>query len=328
MFNPCTFDPQPGFLGNLTKTQEKVLSEFKEYLQTVGQDQNPLYDDWNLLKYCRARKFVLDDVIKMWDAYIKWRKDNAIDNLFDWSDLTFSRMTMPSFIEEVIICTDKWNRPVVYQCFADLDEKKLLQVTEHQYLKHTAYKMEVFNHIVLPILSKLYNCRVEQMTLIMDLKGISLGVVSNSKVRSYISKATEIGNIYYPEALAKTFIINSPWYFSAMWAIIKLWLDKSTKKKFSIYGSSYKKQLLEFIDEDQLPVFMGGTRQGSIHSWVQPWHRWQFACLARKKIFWYDGSIRADPLIASQQNIYDPDEIDMKLRNGELKEISWGPEGQ
>jgi hypothetical protein len=264
----------------------------------------------------------------MWDGYIKWRKDNAIDNIFDWSDLTFSRMTMPSFIEECIICTDKWHRPVVYQCFADLSESKIIKVTEEQYVLHTAYKMEIMNHIVFPILSKVYNCRVEQMTLIMDLKGISIGVVTNSKIRSYIGKATEIGNIYYPEGLAKTFIINSPWYFSAMWAIIKLWLDKSTKKKFSICGSSFKKQLLEFIPSDQLPIFLGGTKEGSIHSWVLPWHQWQFACLARRKIFWYEGSIRADPLIAAQENIYDPNEIDMKLRVGDLKEIFWGSDGK
>jgi hypothetical protein len=44
------------------------------------------------------------------------------------------------------------------------------------------------------------------------------------------------------------FIINAPFLFSGVWLMIKPWLDEKTAKKIKIIGSSYKKELLEFVD--------------------------------------------------------------------------------
>jgi len=54
------------------------------------------------------------------------------------------------------------------------------------------------------------------------------------------------------------FIINAPMLFSGVWAIVKPWLDEKTKAKIKILGSGYKKTLLEYIDEENLPDFLGG----------------------------------------------------------------------
>jgi len=37
------------------------------------------------------------------------------------------------------------------------------------------------------------------------------------------------------------FIINAPFLFTGIWAIIKVWIDEKTKDKIKILGSSYKK---------------------------------------------------------------------------------------
>jgi hypothetical protein len=55
------------------------------------------------------------------------------------------------------------------------------------------------------------------------------------------------------------FIINAPTLFTAVWAIIKGMLDENTVAKISLLGSSYKKELLEVIDAQNLPVAYGGT---------------------------------------------------------------------
>jgi hypothetical protein len=36
--------------------------------------------------------------------------------------------------------------------------------------------------------------------------------------------------------------------FTGIWSIVKMWIDDKTKEKIKILGSSYKKELLEFID--------------------------------------------------------------------------------
>jgi hypothetical protein len=44
----------------------------------------------------------------------------------------------------------------------------------------------------------------------------------------------------------------------AVFKIIKAFMDESTQKLMVTYGGSYKKDLLELIDEDRLEVKLGG----------------------------------------------------------------------
>ena len=54
------------------------------------------------------------------------------------------------------------------------------------------------------------------------------------------------------------FIVNAPFLFSGVWAIIKPWLDKKTRDKISIHGSGFQKELLQLVDKENLPEFLGG----------------------------------------------------------------------
>jgi len=44
-----------------------------------------------------------------------------------------------------------------------------------------------------------------------------------------------------------------------IWKVLKSFMDASTQKQMFVYGSSYKKELLELIDEDKLEKKFGGT---------------------------------------------------------------------
>lgn len=67
------------------------------------------------------------------------------------------------------------------------------------------------------------------------------------------------------------FIINSGYFFSGIWAVVKNWLDPVTRKKITIISGSGKKELLKVIDEDKLPVELGGTFEGDIRTNPGPW---------------------------------------------------------
>lgn len=45
-------------------------------------------------------------------------------------------------------------------------------------------------------------------------------------------------------------IVNSPWVFTGVWAMIKGWLDEKTRKKIQIVGGGYTKELLKFVDKE------------------------------------------------------------------------------
>mmetsp|Transcript_90096 Transcript_90096/g.124374 ORF Transcript_90096/g.124374 Transcript_90096/m.124374 type:complete len:122 (-) Transcript_90096:103-468(-) len=59
--------------------------------------------------------------------------------------------------------------------------------------------------------------------------------------------------------MGNLFVINAPMLFSGIWAVVKGFLDERTRNKIKILGGSYLKTLLEFVNEEDLPAFIGGT---------------------------------------------------------------------
>ena len=92
-----------------------------------------------------------------------------------------------------------------------------------------------------------------------------------------IQLATKVGSDYYPEIMGQTFIVNAPMLFSGVWAVVKGFLDEKTRKKISIKGGSYQKDLLEIVDVENLPDFLGGTCLlfGSHRDGCGPWNDYE-----------------------------------------------------
>jgi hypothetical protein len=59
--------------------------------------------------------------------------------------------------------------------------------------------------------------------------------------------------------LGEMFIINAPMLFSAVWAVIKKFMDEKTRNKIQICGKDFNKKIRELVDEDKLPDFLGGS---------------------------------------------------------------------
>lgn len=59
--------------------------------------------------------------------------------------------------------------------------------------------------------------------------------------------------------MGQCFIVNAPMIFTGVWAIVKGFLDEKTRKKITIFGSKYQKELLEVVEPHLLPEFLGGT---------------------------------------------------------------------
>jgi hypothetical protein len=98
--------------------------------------------------------------------------------------------------------------------------------------------------------------RVEQMTHILDLKGLSMN--PSMSIVHVFKECTRIDQTYYPERMGKSLIIGAPALFYGIWSMVTPLLDPVTKEKITIFGSDYEDTLLELIDADQLPVEYGG----------------------------------------------------------------------
>ncbi|KAJ2999217.1 cytosolic factor, phosphatidylinositol/phosphatidylcholine transfer protein [Globomyces sp. JEL0801] len=108
--------------------------------------------------------------------------------------------------------------------------------------------------------------KIGRTVYVEQLKSLDVGELFKSTTTERLTKKhirefekviqllSSIAADYYPETLGKMFLINCPTLFTAVWAVIKSFLDETTVAKISILGSNYKKQLLEHIAEENLPA--------------------------------------------------------------------------
>jgi len=120
---------------------------------------------------------------------------------------------------------------------------------------------------------------VTQQVVIMDMAGMSFR--PDQRALTIFRDFAGMMSRNYPETLYKQFIINAPRVFSAIWRIVRVWLDPNTREKVRyvrprhtvlrpptcssrpvqvhVLGSTFAPTLLQHIDAHQLPVEYGGT---------------------------------------------------------------------
>jgi hypothetical protein len=143
-------------------------------------------------------------------------------------------------------------------------------------VKHYIQAYELFIKLKLPACSAVKGYRVEQGLNILDLNGGSMRILSK-RVYALIQLASKIGQDYYPEIMGQMFILNAPMLFTGVWAIVKGFLDERTRNKIQIKGGKYQKELLELVEPENLPDFLGGACTcseygGCMKSMLGPWN--------------------------------------------------------
>ncbi|KAF8665681.1 hypothetical protein AX16_000134 [Volvariella volvacea WC 439] len=268
------YQPLPGRLGNLTVVQLHTLEKFKQELQAEGWFVPERMDDAMLLRFLRARKFDLVKAKEMLIAAEQWRKDFGVDEIypnFDYPEQEQVDKLHPKYYHKI----DIDGRPLYIEQLGKLDIKALYAITTpERQLKRLVWEYEKLLNQRFPLCSKAVGHPVETCTTILDLNGV--GLTSFYRVKDFVMQAASIGQDRYPETMGKFYIINAPWAFSAVWAVVKPWLDEVTVKKINILGSGYKDELLKQIPAENLPKEFGGTCQcagGCSLSDAGPWNQ-------------------------------------------------------
>lgn len=81
--------------------------------------------------------------------------------------------------------------------------------------------------------------------------------------------------------MGQMYIVNAPMLFTGVWAIVKGFLDEKTRQKIHIKGHKYEKDLLELVDAENLPDFLGGKCKceefggGCMFSNAGPWNDYE-----------------------------------------------------
>jgi hypothetical protein len=229
-------------------------------------------DDGYLYRFSKARQFVFDDAKDMLVKHMEWIEKNKVDDLllaFEFPELSQVKAAFPHGYHGV----DKHGRPIYISRLAKTDQERLFKVTDwDRFLKFwiQSYEDLIFNKIPactrnggknpqlagLPPPSALAPL---QTLTILDLKGVGLSHL-NMKVKEFIERSNAVSSCNYPEILGAMYIVNAPGVFPLIWNAVKGMIDPGTRSKMHVLTSKQTKdKLLEVIDADQLPHFLGGA---------------------------------------------------------------------
>ncbi|CAN0053548.1 unnamed protein product, partial [Hapterophycus canaliculatus] len=84
------------------------------------------------------------------------------------------------------------------------------------------------------------------------------------KVLSVLRALTGTMKAHYVERCHKSYIINAPRAFTALWRIVSPMLDARTRAKISILGTDFLEAMQEEIDISQIPPEYGGSSARAI----------------------------------------------------------------
>lgn len=203
-----------GRVGTLTPEQETILSQFKTKLQETGYWNEERHDDHMLLRFLRARKFVLEDAYTMIKNYEDWRKEIDLENLVRTFQIPHANEVAklyPRFYHNI----DKQSRPVYIEQLGKVNLPALTnllgedgasaadkqQQTLDIMLKHFAVGYENLLNGRFPACSKVAGKHVDQCFTILDIKDVGLGQIST--VLPFIKATSKIAQDYYPEMMGK-----------------------------------------------------------------------------------------------------------------------------
>lgn len=259
-----------GYVGNLTPQQAQVLEKVKDHVTNKLNVKNPRFDDQYLLRFCRARQFEYEKVVKMFEDMLKWRAESNADDI---CKLDFPKIKdLWVYYPHGYYGVDKKGRPVYIERYSNLKISEMFKImNEKEFINYYIQGYERLVHVIFKEASKARGKLIERTVTILDMKGFGVTQAMSSDTRNFIQLAIKIAQDFYPEMMAKMFIVNTGFTFKALWSMAKPFLDKKTKEKISILGSDFKKEINEWIDNDQLPDFLGGTGQAKFGEPFGPW---------------------------------------------------------
>eukprot|EP00744_Colponema_vietnamica_P020121 GILI01028562.1.p1 GENE.GILI01028562.1~~GILI01028562.1.p1 ORF type:complete len:312 (-),score=47.45 GILI01028562.1:81-971(-) len=201
-------------------------------------------------------------IAKKWDTkitaqairdYVKWRKDERIDELL-WE--TFPADT------DALNCVYKGFDREGHPVYFDRPDPKVLGVLLVAHPKELLMRVHLRSMEQGRRLQKMYG--VDRVTCVIDFNMMSMSMVTNPSAMRFMKALAHEDQTMYPENMRFMLICNGGWTFSAAYKMIKPILDPRVQQKIHFMGGkeALYTDLGKFIEACNLPTEFRGTHNG------------------------------------------------------------------
>lgn len=248
-----------------SKTPEKVeiLKEFKEKIKDEA-TEDQLNDDTFCKKWLIARQYDVPQAVEMFQKSTEFWKNIFIKEMME-------NYNPPEVIMKYMpggdVGHDKEGSIVRIIPWGDLDMKGIMCSTKKSDLVKS--KVLQFENVLKDcrIMSQKLEKEVVGQTVIFDMENVGTKHLwkPGLNLNMYLSHILEDN---YPEMMKRLFLINAPKLLPVLYKLAKPLISENMKRKIFVLGSDYKETLLKYIDSEELPAYLGGTKtdpDGSVH---------------------------------------------------------------
>jgi len=225
----------------LTEMEEKpAFEQLKVRCEDLKQD------DITILRFLRAREGDVSKAEDMLRKSVEWRKVHQVETFLDW--------TPPKPITEDFkysyLGEDNHGYATVYIPIGRWHIRDIIE---------DGYKEEAFQ-IRFKVLENIINWVNEtqryQFVIIFDMQECTYRKIAHTPTIQLLLAAFRDFEANYPERLHAAYVINAPWVFPYVYAMIKPLLSGRTLSKVKIFDGNvpqWKAALLERIPEESIP---------------------------------------------------------------------------
>nr|XP_043623344.1 sec14 cytosolic factor-like [Erigeron canadensis] len=221
---------------------ELKLKQLKECVQKLGSSTEK-YGDPTLMRFLIARSMDANKAAKMFVSWQKWRASFVPLGYIPDSQVVDQLDAKKIYLQGL----SKDGYPVM-----------VVKVCNHSPAKDQPQFKKFVVHLLDKAIASGFNGKEignEKLVCVLDLDQLAY---KNVDVRGMIT-GFQFLQSYYPERLAKCYLLNMPWFFVSVWKVVSRFLEKATLEKIIIVSDEEgKSQFVREVGKDVLPEELGG----------------------------------------------------------------------
>lgn len=209
------------------------------------------WHDFELVKFCIARRFDMEKVYAMLEKHLAWREgfQPSADEYFPQTipeDYPCGYTGTTDYDENLIYCERPSNAGHCHP--SDFVRKYTLPVIARWHA--TSVEMGIARMRATNYLSK----RVCYVIDLLNVKAMTRPMIGFAQTLATVEQDN------YPENLGRVLIVNCPTFFRFAWKLVKIFIDDRTNKKIHFLAPGKAVEVLKTcMPESEIPDFCGGS---------------------------------------------------------------------